>query len=285
MMKLIARTIGTIVKKSVWLPSRASSSVAAAPPTWAFAPSMAWTSVRMSSTRSSPFALSGSNSPVTMIFVTEVPSTFVSSIAEARTTPSISLTESTTSSAWSVSATIQIGWDSPGGKWSARTSSPCADSDWTRNFSVWSRPIDDPMKPVAMTPRMTIPAPRWSPGLRTTRVAMVRQMEGLAASVVVVFSEPGSVTVSSAFGMKGQNIFFPQIASTGGRAKRTAAAEMSRPTAAVMPRPRVPGMIAKTRLSRDRTTVRFEARIVVAVCVQASASAARWSAKRRSSSR
>src|SRR5699024_382059 len=66
MMKLIARTIGTIVKKSARLPSRASSSVAAAPPTSASAPSMAWTSPRMSSTRSSPFALSGSYSPVNM---------------------------------------------------------------------------------------------------------------------------------------------------------------------------------------------------------------------------
>jgi hypothetical protein len=84
-----------------------------------------------------------------------------------------------------------------------------------------------------------------------------------------------TVTASSTWGTKGQNIFLPQIASTGGRAMSTAAAEMMRPTAAVMPSPRVPGMTAKTRLSRDRTTVRFEARIVVAVWVHASASAVR----------
>src|SRR5699024_9288552 len=106
-------------------------------------------------------------------------------------------------------------------------------------------------------------------------LAADREHVGAVAAGVALASAFCTEMASSTWGTKGQNIFLPEIAGTGGRAMCAASAEMMRPTAAVMPSPRVPGMTAKTRLSRDRTTVRFEARIVVAVWVHASASAVR----------
>ena len=93
----------------------------------------------------------------------------------ARTTPSTSLAAAATSPAASLSVMIQIGCASPGGKCADSVSKPVADSDCTRNFSSWSRPIEVPNSPVAMTVSSASPASRLTTGRSDTWVATARQ--------------------------------------------------------------------------------------------------------------
>src|SRR5699024_10174334 len=111
----------------------------------------------------------GAYSPTTMILVSE-PSSVVPTVW-ARTTPSTSPAAATTSSACGESATTNIGCDSPGGKCSETTSRPAADSDCTRNFSTWVRPIEVPNQPAAMIASTSTPPTRLNAGRADTRAA------------------------------------------------------------------------------------------------------------------
>ncbi len=129
---------GAMTSRSRELPARASRSVAVAPPTWASAPGMAWTTSRSSVARSRPSGVLGVDLPVTMMR-DHFPS-LVSPITEARMTPSSATAASATDCACVDVATTRMGCDSPAGKCSDSTSRPTADSEATRNFSTWLRP-------------------------------------------------------------------------------------------------------------------------------------------------
>ena len=164
-------------------------------------------------------------------------------------TPGVAAIAAVTASAEPLGAITRVGSVTPPGKCAARVLKPSTESALTLNWSISDSPIGVPIRPVVSTPSDSTEAIATRPACADTQSATRCHAPAPAISCV-----PGC-------GMKGQNNFRPNSASSGGRTPRTNTAATTRPAAACTPRLRVVGELASSSDNSASTTVALLAAI------------------------